>query len=83
MQDEILAQMKEVFQRYNLKFSVALELPGNLPQELSAAVSSSVNRAFRDYERQLNDLMNQILLERLEIEIELYRLRHDKGDGNT
>jgi hypothetical protein len=80
MQDEVLAQMKEVFERYNVQFNVALELPGNLPKDQSAAVSSAVSSAFADYEKQLHDFMNRILLERLQIEIELYKLRHDGND---
>ena len=80
MQDEVLGQMKAVFQRYNVKFSVPLELPANLSEEERQAVSSLVERAFADYERQLQDLMNNILLERLQIEIKLYKFRHDKWD---
>ena len=77
MQDEVLAQMKEVFERYDVQFNVALELPRNLPQTQSAAVSSTVSRAFADYEKQLHDFMNSILLERLQIEIEMCKLRHE------
>lgn len=80
MQDEVLAQMKEVFQRYNVQFSVALELPGNLPQGQSAAVSSALRRTFGDYEKHLHDFTNHIFLERLQLEIELYKLRHDGND---
>ena len=83
MQDEVLSQMKEIFQRYNVEFSVELELPGNISQEQKEAVSSSVNRAFGAYEKQLQNFMNHILLERLQIEIEIYKLRHYKGNDNT
>jgi len=81
MQDEVLVHMKEVFERYNVQFSVVLELPEDLPQDQSMVVSSAVNRAFENYARQLHEFTNGILLERLQIEIELYRLRHD-GDSN-
>lgn len=81
MQDEVLSQMKEVFQRYNVKFSVPLELPGTLPQEQREAIALCVSRAFADYERQLHDFMNHIFLERLQLEIELYKIRHEEGEG--
>jgi hypothetical protein len=80
MQDAVLTQMKEFFQRYNVQFSLTLELPENLPQDQSAAVSSAVSRAFEDCGKQLHDFMNHILLERLQLEIELYKLRHDGND---
>ena len=83
MQDEVLGQMKAVFQRYNVKFNVPLELPANLSEEERQAVSLSVERAFADYEKQLQDLMNNILLERLQIEIELYKFKHDKWDDTS
>jgi len=77
MQDEVLAHMKEVFERYNVQFNVALELPANLPQDQNVAVFSAVSQAFADYEKQLHDFMNSILLERLQIEIKIYKLRHN------
>ena len=80
MQDEVIGQMKAVFQQYNVKFSVPLELPANLSEEERQAVSLLIERAFADYERQLHDLMNNIFLERLQIEIELYKFRYDKWD---
>lgn len=83
MQDEVLGQMKDVFQRYSVTLTVPLELPGNLTEDQRESVADSVGRAFADHERQLHDFTNHILLERLQIEIELYRLRHDKGDNRT
>ena len=83
MQDEVLAQMKEVFERYNVQFSVALELPRGLPQDQSVAVFSAVSSAFENYAKQLHEFTSGILFERLQIEMELYRLRHDTGSNDT
>lgn len=80
MQDSVLAKMKGVFQRYSIQFSVTVELPENLTQDQNAAVSSAVGMAFRDYEKQLNDFMNHILLDRLLLEIELYKIRNDEKE---
>ena len=81
MQEEVVSNMKEVFHHYNVKFSVPLELPDILSADQSEVIALYVRRAFADYERQLHDLMNNIMLERLQIEIELYRLRYEKGEG--
>jgi len=77
MQYEVLTRMKEVFQRYSVEFGVSLELPANFSPQQQEAVATSLRRALEDHEKRLQDFMNQILLERLQLEIELYKLRHE------
>lgn len=76
MQNAVLSRMKEVFQRYSVEFGVFLELPAFSPEQ-QEAVALSLRRALEDHEKRLQDFMNQILLERLQLEIELYKLRHE------
>ncbi len=78
MQEEILIKMKDVFKRYNVKFSVPIELPAILPDELREAVVLSIDRALADYVKQLHDFTSNIIYERLLFEIELYKLRYEK-----
>ena len=77
MQNEVLSRMKKVFQRYSVEFGVSLELPANFSPEQQEAVAMSLCGALEDHEKRLQDFMNQILLERLQLEIELYKLRHE------
>jgi hypothetical protein len=63
--------------RNNVRFNVALKLPANLPQDQNVAVSSAVSQAFAEHEKHLQHFMNSILLERLQIEIEIYKLRQN------
>ena len=77
MQDEVLSRMKEFFYRCSVRFGVSLQLPASLSTEQREAVALSVRRAFEDHEKRLQDFMNQILLERLQLEIDLYKLRHE------
>ena len=84
MQDEVLSEMNKFFHRHNMKFSVPLELPANLSEQQREDISSLLGRAFRDFEKQLHDYTNNILLERLQLEIELYKLRHEQvNDAGT
>lgn len=77
MQDEVIGRMKEVFQRYDLKFTVPFEMPANLSEQQKDSVALAVERSFGEYEKQLHDLTSRVLFERLLIEIELYKLRYD------
>ncbi len=77
MQNEILIKMKEVFQRYNVKFTIPIALPKALHEQQKEAIVSSIEQALDNYQKQLNDLMNHVILDRLLLEIELYKLRFE------
>lgn len=77
MQNEVFSRMEEVFQRFSVEFGVSLELPANFSPEQQEAVVTSLRRALEDHEIKLQDFVNQILLERLQLEIELYKLRYE------
>ena len=42
MQDEVIGQMKEVSQRYDLQFAVPFEMPANLSEQQKESVASPV-----------------------------------------
>ena len=76
MQDEVVAQMKNFFLRHNLKFRLPIELPGSLSETHKKDILSSISLALKGFEQQIHGYTNRILMERLQVEIELYRLRH-------
>lgn len=78
MQDEVLSHMKEFFHRFNVNFSLSFELPANLSKKQRQDISSSFNHTNTSFEKQLHEYTSSILLERVQVEIELYTLRHDK-----
>lgn len=76
MQNEVLNRMKDIFQRYNVKFGVPIEFNISLSPAQQEAINLSLGRAFEGLGKQMQDFTNQILFDRLLIEIELYKLRH-------
>lgn len=70
--------MKDVFTKYNIKFETKFQLPipSCATQLETEALNLTVCKAFVELINKINDLMNAVLLDRLLIEIELYKLRN-------
>ncbi len=77
MTEQVSARMKGTYERYNRKFNFALALP--LPENLSSKqkkeIDNSIRKAVEDFTDEIHEYTSQVLLDRLCIEIELYKLR--------
>lgn len=78
MQDAICNRMKDVFARYNITFEMIFQLPipSCATHEEAESLNSTVSNAINVMAKKINHLMNTVLLDRLLIEIELYKLRN-------
>ncbi len=80
MTEEVSARMKGAYERYNRKFTFALALP--LPENISSKqrkeIDDSVRKAVESFSDEIHEYTSQVLLDRLFIEIELYKLRSRK-----
>jgi len=77
MTQEVSARMKEVYERYDRKFTFALSLP--LPENLSLKQRREIDHSIRTAVGRLTDEIHEytseVLFDRLCMEIELYKLR--------
>ena len=80
MTEEVCARMKDVYERYNRMFTLALKLP--LPEYLSLdqrrAIDDSIRNAVEGLTKEIHDYSSQVLFDRLCLEIELFKLRSEK-----
>lgn len=84
MQDYIISRMKEFHGRLDMPISMPVSMSINVPLGLSAksenalreTITMSVNKAFKHHVQKLHKKTDQLFLERLEFEIELYDLKH-------
>jgi hypothetical protein len=80
MTKEVCARMKGVYEKYNRMLTLALKLP--LPEYLSMeqrrAIDDAIRNAVEDFKKQIHEYSSQVLLDRLCLEIELYKLRSEK-----
>ena len=77
MQDDILVKMKNAYEKYNAKFNVQLNLkmPSGATQDDRKNIADNFKQAFVDLETQIQDLMQEALMDRLLLEIQLYNAR--------
>jgi len=72
--ETIIARMKPVYELCNRSFSITVDVP--LPESTSVHerrdVENAIQRAMQQYEFGLHQLTNEILLERLTMEIKRY-----------
>ena len=77
MQNEILTKMANAYEKYNAQFNVKLTL--KLPEATTAIerenISGNLSQTFNHLQTQVQDLMQEILLDRLLLEIQLYNAR--------
>ena len=76
MQNEIIDRMQEFYKKYNINFGISYELPAEYEGQREAIISS-INQGLADFAKHLHDMMSRIMFDRLLLEIELYRLRHE------
>jgi len=78
MQNDLLVRMKEFFHRFNAQFGFSFELPPTFSLEQQEVILSAFRNAIKDHEKKLHDFMNELLLDRWQLEVELYKLRHEE-----
>jgi len=80
MTEEVCGRMKEVYEKYDRVFTFALGLP--LPEHLSLeqrrAIDNSIRNAVEGLTKEIHEYTNQVLFDRLCIEIELYKMQSEK-----
>lgn len=76
MMTEVCGKMKEVWEKYNLKFTFNMLLPGNFPEELRTVIEDSLRNAVEELAKQIHEYSNQVLFDRLLLEVQLYKVRH-------
>lgn len=76
MMEEVCARMKEAQEKFNGEFKFALELPP-LPEELKRIIDGAIQKATKELADQVHEYTNQLRLDRLKLEVELYNLRHE------
>lgn len=80
MTEEVCARMKDVYEKYNHMFTLALKLP--LPEYMSfeerSAVDDAIRNAVEGLKMDIHEYTSQVLFDRLRLEIELYKLRSER-----
>jgi hypothetical protein len=74
---EVCARMKEAFPKFAASFEFRFDMP-LLPQGLGIAVQDSINKALEKFREEIHEYTNQVIFDRLRLEIELYNVRHGK-----
>jgi hypothetical protein len=72
---EVCERMKEVFPKFATGFEFRFEIP-RLPEELAIAIQNSIKKTLTKFREEIHEYTNQLILEHLRLEIELYNLRH-------
>ena len=77
MVQEVSARMKQVFEKYDRKFTLALSPPlaENLSTKQRREIDNSIRNAIEELTNEIHEYTSEVLLDRLFIEIELYKLR--------
>ena len=77
---EICARMKDLYEKYNQRYTFALKLPlsDHVPLEQQRAIEDAVRNAVEGLEMDIYEYSSQVLFDRLCLEIELYKLRSEK-----
>lgn len=77
MQQSILEKMQNAYEKYNARFNVkmTLSLPASTTSEEKQTISKNFTQSFRNLETQVQDLMQEILMDRLLLEMQLYNAR--------
>ena len=80
MRDEVVSRMHQFWLEFNRRWDVTVSVP--LPAEMSASlrqgVTDAISEGFEDFASKVSGLMSEIILERLELEVELYRWRQGR-----
>ena len=74
---QVCTRMKEAFPKFAASFEFRFDMP-RLPQGLGTAVQDSINKALEKFREEIHEYTNQIIFDRLCLEIELYNARHGK-----
>ena len=77
MQDDILVKMKNAYEKYNATFNVKcnIKMPSGATQDDRKNIADNFKQAFVDLETQIQNLMQEALMDRLLLEIQLYNAR--------
>ena len=77
MTQQVSGRMKEVYERYDRKFTLALSrpLPENLSLKQRKEIDDSIRNAVQVLTDEIHEYTSEVLFDRLCIEIELYKLR--------
>ncbi|HUL30815.1 MAG TPA: hypothetical protein VLZ03_10220 [Thermodesulfobacteriota bacterium] len=76
MIDGVCGRMRDSWKNLYAQISFAFEIPPGLPDWAEEALNNSVQKATKSLTDQIHEYLNRVLLDRLLLEIELYRLRH-------
>ncbi len=79
MEDEICRNLAVFYEKILLtrfKLDVSIPVPASVEKDEVEILSGAVRGAFSELEEQIHEFSARILLERMILEIELYRLRH-------
>jgi hypothetical protein len=79
MMEEVCARMKEAQEKFDCEFKLALELPP-LPEGLKTIIDGAMQKATKELADQVHEYTNQLRLDRLQMEIQLYKLRHEEPE---
>lgn len=77
MTQQVSGRMKEVYEKYDRKFTLALSppLPDNLSSKQRREIDNSIRNAIEELTNEIHEYTSEVLFDRLCIEIELYKLR--------
>jgi hypothetical protein len=73
---EVIARMNEVFKKFAARFDFHFEMPP-LPEDLRVIIQDSINKALKKFGDQVHEYTNELIHDRLWLEVELYNLRHE------
>ena len=71
--------MKEAFEKFRTRFEFSYQMPP-LPEGLRVAIQDSINKALKIFGGQIHEYTVNLMLDRLQLEIELYNLKHEEPE---
>ena len=80
MTKEVCARMKEAFEKFRAQFQFSYQMPP-LPEGLRVAIQDSINKALKVFGDQIHEYTSNLMIDRLQLEIELYNLEHGDRHG--
>jgi len=72
--EAVTERMKQAWLSYDHDYSITftLPLPESVPAEQRQDIMDAVTQGLTEFERKVQSIMNQVMLDRLKLEIELY-----------
>lgn len=79
MTEEVCSRMKVAMEKFNGNFKITLDLPP-LPEGSKRIIDHAIQNARKELADQIHEYTGNLILDRLQLEIDLYNLRHEEPE---